>query len=105
MEVVYETRGWRFIFSPQMSNLEDLEEAKEAMKKAEQRLSKAEKENDEAKTAFSDEFKASNPHASKVDLLNYLETIPALNKLYENLARKEKIYNDLVNQSQGSSLF
>jgi predicted Zn-dependent protease len=94
MEVVYETRGWRFIFSPQMSNLEDLEEAKEAMKKAQ-------KENDEAKTAFSDEFKASNPHASKVDLLNYLETIPALNKLYENLQSARKLYNDLVNQSQG----
>jgi putative cell wall-binding protein len=99
MEVVYETRGWRFIFSPQMSNLEDLEEAKEAMKKAEQRLSKAEKEYDEAKARFTEEW--TTTHGLKLTAKYDKDMKSALKEEYENLARKEKIFNDLVNQSQG----
>jgi hypothetical protein len=96
MEVVYETRGWRFIFSPQMSNLEDLEEAKEAMKKAQ-------REYDEAKARFTEEW--TTTHGLKLTAKYDKDMKSALKEEYENLARKEKIYNDLVNQSQGSSLF
>jgi hypothetical protein len=78
-----------------MSNLEDLQEAKQAMKKAQKKV-------DDTEARFTEEWTTLN--GSKLTAKYDKDMKSALNKLYDNLARNQNIYNDLVNQTPAQGI-
>jgi hypothetical protein len=82
-------------FSPQMSSHEDLNEAKQAMKKAQKKV-------DDTEARFTEEWTTLN--GSKLTAKYDKDMKSALNKLYENLQSARKLYNDLVNQTPAQGI-
>jgi hypothetical protein len=68
-----------------------LEEAREAMNKAQKKM-------EDAEAAYTEDFKRKNPSASEVDLLEYLEA--KLKTLNDNLHDRQTYLTALVNQQQ-----